>query len=106
MIIHKTVRVARPPDIALKIFVEEMGRWWPNEKYMFNLGPPSGTGDGLIPAVSRWRGDVRRCRQRQAHDVQVRKRVDGGTVIRMPLEVVVTGSLLRRSPTLADRFER
>ena len=34
MIIHKTVRVARPPDIALKIFVEEMGRWWPNEKYM------------------------------------------------------------------------
>lgn len=40
MIIRKTVRVARPPDVVFKIFVEEIGRWWPNERYMF-LGAES-----------------------------------------------------------------
>src|SRR4029453_5084875 len=40
MIIHKTVTVARPPDVTFKIFVEEIGKWWPNEKYMF-LGSES-----------------------------------------------------------------
>jgi uncharacterized protein YndB with AHSA1/START domain len=40
MIIHKTITVARPPDVAFKIFVEEIGQWWPNEKYMF-LGAES-----------------------------------------------------------------
>jgi uncharacterized protein YndB with AHSA1/START domain len=40
MIIHKTVMVARPPDVTFKIFVEEIGQWWPNEKYMF-LGAES-----------------------------------------------------------------
>jgi uncharacterized protein YndB with AHSA1/START domain len=40
MIIHKSVTVARPPDVAFKIFVEEIGQWWPSEKYSF-VGPDS-----------------------------------------------------------------
>lgn len=35
MIIHKSVTVARPPDIAFKLFVEEMAQWWPIDKYTF-----------------------------------------------------------------------
>ena len=38
MIIHKTITVARPPDVAFKIFAEEMTQWWPLDKYSF-LGP-------------------------------------------------------------------
>src|SRR6266540_5125103 len=38
MIVHKTVTIARPPDVAFKIFVEEIGQWWPLDKYSF-LGP-------------------------------------------------------------------
>ena len=38
MIVHKTVTVSRPPDVAFKIFAEEMTQWWPLDKYSF-LGP-------------------------------------------------------------------
>jgi uncharacterized protein YndB with AHSA1/START domain len=38
MIVHKTVTVARPADVAFKIFAEEMTQWWPLDKYSF-LGP-------------------------------------------------------------------
>ncbi len=38
MIVHKSVTIARPPDVAFKIFVEEMTQWWPLDKYSF-LGP-------------------------------------------------------------------
>jgi uncharacterized protein YndB with AHSA1/START domain len=38
MIVHKSITVARPADVAFKIFVEEMQQWWPLEKYSF-LGP-------------------------------------------------------------------
>lgn len=35
MIVHKTVTVARPADVAFKIFVEEIGQWWPLDKFSF-----------------------------------------------------------------------
>ena len=38
MIVHKSVTIARPPDVAFKIFVEEIAQWWPVDKYSF-LGP-------------------------------------------------------------------
>lgn len=38
MIVHKTVTVARPPDVTFKLFVEEITQWWPLDKYSF-LGP-------------------------------------------------------------------
>jgi uncharacterized protein YndB with AHSA1/START domain len=38
MIIHKSITVARPADVAFKIFVEEIGQWWPTDKYSF-IGP-------------------------------------------------------------------
>lgn len=38
MIVHKTVTVSRPPDVAFKIFVEEINQWWPLADYSF-LGP-------------------------------------------------------------------
>jgi uncharacterized protein YndB with AHSA1/START domain len=40
MIVHKTVTVARPPDVTFKMFVEEIAQWWPIEKFSF-LGPNS-----------------------------------------------------------------
>jgi uncharacterized protein YndB with AHSA1/START domain len=40
MIVHKSVTLSRPPDVAFKIFVEEMTQWWPLDKYSF-LGPDS-----------------------------------------------------------------
>ncbi|MEX2375067.1 MAG: SRPBCC domain-containing protein [Dehalococcoidia bacterium] len=40
MIVHKTVTVARPPDVAFKMFVEEIAQWWPIENFSF-LGPDS-----------------------------------------------------------------
>ena len=38
MIVHKSITVARPADVAFKIFVEEIQQWWPLESYSF-LGP-------------------------------------------------------------------
>jgi uncharacterized protein YndB with AHSA1/START domain len=38
MIVHKSITVARPADVAFKIFVEEIQQWWPLEHYSF-LGP-------------------------------------------------------------------
>jgi uncharacterized protein YndB with AHSA1/START domain len=38
MIVHKSVTIARPPDVAFKIFVEEIAQWWPTDKYSF-IGP-------------------------------------------------------------------
>ena len=38
MIVHKSITVSRPPDVAFKIYVEEMTQWWPLDKYSF-LGP-------------------------------------------------------------------
>ena len=40
MIVHKSITVARPVDVAYKIFVEEITQWWPLEHYAF-LGPDS-----------------------------------------------------------------
>ena len=35
MIVHKSITVARPVDVAFKIFVEEIGQWWPLDKFSF-----------------------------------------------------------------------
>lgn len=35
MIIHKTLTVARPPDVAFKIFVDELAQWWPSHSHSF-----------------------------------------------------------------------
>jgi uncharacterized protein YndB with AHSA1/START domain len=35
MIVHKTVHVSRPPDVAFKIFVEELAQWWPSKTHSF-----------------------------------------------------------------------
>lgn len=35
MIVHKSVMVTRPADVAFKIFVEEIGQWWPLDKFSF-----------------------------------------------------------------------
>jgi uncharacterized protein YndB with AHSA1/START domain len=40
MIVHKSITVARPVDVAFKIFVEEISQWWPLDKFAF-LGPDS-----------------------------------------------------------------
>jgi len=42
MIIHKTISIARPPDVAFKLFVEEIGQWW-----------PQGTGHSFVGGDSR-----------------------------------------------------
>ena len=31
MIVHKSISVARPPDVAFKLFVDQMGEWWPKD---------------------------------------------------------------------------
>jgi uncharacterized protein YndB with AHSA1/START domain len=38
MIVHKSITVARPADVAFKIFVEEIQQWWPVQTHSF-LGP-------------------------------------------------------------------
>src|SRR5207302_686113 len=35
MIIHKTITVARPPDVAFKLFTDEIGSWWPSQTHSF-----------------------------------------------------------------------
>lgn len=42
MIIHKSITVARPTDVAFKIFTEEWDKWWPKNDYSF-LGPEADT---------------------------------------------------------------
>ena len=32
MIIQKSIHVARPPEIAFRIFCEEIGQWWPLQR--------------------------------------------------------------------------
>jgi uncharacterized protein YndB with AHSA1/START domain len=37
MTIHKAITVARPPEVAFKVFCDEIGRWWPiKQGYAFN----------------------------------------------------------------------
>jgi uncharacterized protein YndB with AHSA1/START domain len=37
MTIHKVITVARPPEVAFKVFCDEIGRWWPTRQgYAFN----------------------------------------------------------------------
>ena len=36
MTIRKSINVARPPEIAFRVFTEEIGKWWPlNEGFSF-----------------------------------------------------------------------
>lgn len=35
MIVHKTITVPRPPDVAFKIFVDEIAQWWPSQSHSF-----------------------------------------------------------------------
>jgi uncharacterized protein YndB with AHSA1/START domain len=35
--IHKAITVARPPEVAFKVFCDDIGRWWPTSQgYAFN----------------------------------------------------------------------
>ena len=39
MTIRKSIRVARAPEIAFRVFTEEIGRWWPlKEGFSFHAG--------------------------------------------------------------------
>jgi uncharacterized protein YndB with AHSA1/START domain len=37
MTIHKSITIARPPEVAFKVFCQEIGRWWPI-KHGFSFG--------------------------------------------------------------------
>jgi uncharacterized protein YndB with AHSA1/START domain len=39
MTIRKSIRVARAPEVAFRVFVEEIGKWWPlKEGFSFHAG--------------------------------------------------------------------
>ena len=38
MIIHKTIKVGRPADVAFKLFADQLGSWWPTQSHSFIEG--------------------------------------------------------------------
>ena len=38
MIIHKTITVGRPADVAFKLFADQIGSWWPSHTHSFIEG--------------------------------------------------------------------
>jgi len=38
MIIHKSVKVGRPIDVAFKLFTDQIGSWWPSHTHSFIEG--------------------------------------------------------------------